>query len=241
MKTRHPQLIKLMVAVALVAALAPVMAAPVLACSEPIIEFYPQSGPVGTEVSVYYWSGQGHVAEYGIPGIWENSTIFGGIRVSHIRGEMPDGEFSFTVPDVPPGDYAFQVHDPYGHIALVIEGDGVSRFTVTEGPVIHNPSTIVGHTLERLNGKYSRVWGYDTADQTWKVYDSSKPAQRTNDLRVLERWQTIWIETTEDDVVLNWRGTLYFLGKGWNLITALGDTYGIGDVMTVSPGNEDNR
>ena len=240
MKTRYPKLIKMAMALALVAGLLTIMAAPVLACSEPIILFYPVSGPVGTEVTVYYWSGQGHVAEYGIPALWEDSTTFGGIRVSHPRGEMPDGEFSFTVPDVPPGDYVIQVHDCYGHIALVMEGDGISRFTVTEGPVIHNPSTVVGHTLAGIDGKYERVWGFNTTTQTWQVYDDSKSAQPFNDLQVLERWQTIWIKVMEDDVVLNWRGTLYFLNKGWNLITALGDTYGIGDVMTVSLGNEDN-
>ncbi len=237
MKTRYPQLIKLTVALALVAALAPVMATPAAACTGLLIEFYPPSGPVGTEVTITYWSGQGHVAEYGIPGVWPNSTTFGGIRVSHPVGLMTEGEFSFTVPAVPPGDYEIAIIDPYGWRSDTMEGPAI--FTVTGGPVTHNPSTLVGHTLERLNGKYTRVWGYDTATQTWKVYDSSKSAQRINDLQALERWQTIWIETTQDDVVLNWRGTLYFLGKGWNLITALGDTYGIGDVITVpSPGDD---
>lgn len=240
MKTRYAKLIMLAAGLALVAGLLPIMAAPALACSCGMMEFYPQSGPVGTEVAVYYWTGQGHTMEYGNPALNANSTTFGDIPVSHEWVPMQEGEFHFTVPDVPPGVYVIRVKDPYGWVAEVQEGDGIPRFTVTEGPVIHNPSTVVGHTLAGIDGKYERVWGFNTTTQTWQVYDVSKSAQPFNDLEVLDRWQTIWIKATEDDVVLNWRGTLYFLNKGWNLITSLGGTYGIGNVITVSPGNEDN-
>ncbi len=222
----------LTVALALVAGLAPITAAPALSCSEMRIEIYPPSGPGGSEVTVYYWSGQeGWEVYTRSGGVVANSTTFGGIPVSHPWGPMNQGAFSFDVPAVPPGDYEIVVRSPYAEKATAM-------FTVTEGPVRHNPSTIVGHTLERLNGKYERVWGFDAATQTWQVYDVSKSAQPINDLKALERGQTLWIKVTEDDVVLNWRGTLYFLNKGWNLITALGDTYGIGNVITVpSPGD----
>jgi len=228
MKRQYPKLIKLIMALALVAGLVSLVAAPAAACTTFEFEFYPPSGPPGTEVTIYYVSGVNEKWVDMHPAFEADSTIFGGIPVSHPWGPMHEGSFSIEVPAVPPGDYEVELRDAYAYRDTFI-------FTVTGGPVTHNPSTIVGHTLERLDGQYERVWGYDGATQSWQVYDSSKSAQRINDLQVLERMQTIWIDVTADDVVFNWRGTLYFLGKGWNLITALGDTYGIGAVITVPP------
>jgi len=247
MKTKYAKLIPLVVVLAVVAGLVSLMATPALACSNGDMEFYPTKGPVGTVVTVYYWSGQGHIGEWENPylydlqidneilwGLEPNSTTFGGIPLSHegIIDEM--GQFTFAVPNVPLGDYLITIKDHYGFSTDVVFSSGQhSIFTVTPGPVVRNPSTIVGHTLERLDGKYETVWGLDPASQTWKVYEVAKPAQPFNNLKALEKGQTIWIKVTEDDVVLNWHGTLYFLGKGWNLITGLGDTYGIGNVTTV--------
>lgn len=232
MKTKYPKLIKLTVALALVAGLFSLMAAPALGCSWLTIEIYPPSGPVGTEITIVYWGADTHAGEHGRRAVGENSVRFGDLTLDNPPQFDIEGIFTITVPDVPAGDYLIYVPE------WTIASHGEAIFTVTEGPVTHNPSTMVGHTLGRLDGRYERVWGYDSATQTWQVYDSSKPAQRINDLEMLDRWQTLWIKVTEDDVVLNWRGTLYFLGKGWNLISALGDTYGIGDVITVSsPGD----
>ena len=226
---------RLAVTLAMVAGLAIIFAPPAAACDAMKIEFYPPSGPVGTEVTIYYWTsvnfdvyeeaGNGEGSRAG--GVAANSTTFGGIPVSHPWGPMGQGSFTITVPLVPPGDYDIQVYDPEHYFVPTV------TFTVTPGPVRHNPSTIVGHTLESLDGKYERVWGWDVPTQSWQVYDSSHAAQGVNDLQVLQRFQKIWIKVTEDDVVLNWRGTIYFLNKGWNLISALGDTYAIGNVVTV--------
>jgi len=215
MKMKFPKPFKLVMALALAAGLVPIMAAPAQAGIQ--IEIFPISGPVGTEVYISYYNAYAHAWEWENPAVLPNSTTFGGLPTTHGIGRGIEGAFTIVVPDVPPGDYEIIVTDQN------LELRATAIFTVTEGPVVRNPSTIVGHTLERLNGKYERVWGYDTATQTWKVYDSSKSAQPINDLQALERGQTIWIETTEDDVILNWRGTIYFLKKGWNLIDSLGN------------------
>jgi len=247
MKTKYAKLIPLAVALALVAGLVPLMAAPALACSNGDMEFYPTKGPVGTVVTVYYWTGQGHTQEWSNAALYDwqpdnmtdwgltpNSTTFGGIPVAHEGIPMEMGEYTFAVPNVEPGDYLIEIKDIFGYSTDIVYSSGLhALFTVTPGPVVRNPSSIVGHTLERLDGKYETVWGLDPASQTWKVYEVAKPAQRFNNLEKLAMGQTIWIKVTEDDVVLNWHGTLYFLGKGWNLITGLGDTYGIGKVITV--------
>jgi len=227
MKSKYPKLIKLTVALVLVAGLVPLMAPPALACNYLTIEIYPPSGPVGTEITIVYWGADDHAGEHGRRAVGEDSVRFGDLTLENPPAFDREGIFVITAPDVAAGDYLIVVPE------WTRASQGEANFTVTGGPVTHNPSTMVGHTLERLNGQYERVWGYDPAIQTWQVYDSSKSAQRINDLEMLERWQTLWIKVTEDDVVLNWRGTLYFLGKGWNLISALGDTYGIGDVITV--------
>src|SRR3989304_4194710 len=136
MKTKYPKLIKLTVALALVVGLAPLMAPPAAACPTFRFEYSPPSGPPGPEVTIYYVSASNDVRidpwqEYH-PAFWADSTTVGGIRVSPPRGPMKEGQFSFIVPNLPPGDQEMVLTDafPFVHTAI---------FTVTAGPGNRHP------------------------------------------------------------------------------------------------------
>ena len=69
--------------------------------------------------------------------------------------------------------------------------------------------------LAGIAGKYDRVWGFDGATETWKLYDPALPA--ISDLTILKRGKGYWIYAKEA-VTLVYRGNSYPLWNGWNLI-----------------------
>ena len=66
-----------------------------------------------------------------------------------------------------------------------------------------------------------RVWGFDGATQTWKLYDPSVPS--ISDLRYLERGLGYWVKSTQESLVF-YQENQYPLYKGWNLIGWIGTT-----------------
>jgi hypothetical protein len=74
----------------------------------------------------------------------------------------------------------------------------------------------VEQALESIAGKYTRVWGFDSAAQAWKLYDPNVPAF-VNDLKVLRKSQGYWIGMKEN-AALAYKGFTWELFEGWNLI-----------------------
>ena len=73
--------------------------------------------------------------------------------------------------------------------------------------------------LQSIAGKYTIVWGFDSATQTWKKYDPAAPA--VSDLSKLEQGKGYWIFATED-ATLAWGSYMYRLAAGWNLFGWMG-------------------
>ena len=163
MKGRYSKLFKLAVALALVAGLVPLLAAPAQACIIATID--PVGGPPGTEVVVSYGNTYRHAWEWGNPAIKANSTTFGGIQLQHDMGRMQADTFVFTVPNVPPGDY--DVH--------IIEATQASwadiTFTVTTGEVIPNP--FIDVHINPADAKHDESAPYDpgTAPLPWDAWN----------------------------------------------------------------------
>ena len=216
MKGTYSRPLKLVMALALAVGLVPIMATPAQACIA--VDIYPSSGPVGTEVTIFYFNAHGHAGELelgpGNAGVCADSVTFGGIPLTHKEGLYKEGAFTITVPDVPPGDYLINV--PNG----IRTSSDFETFTVTEGPVKRNPHWgVVGHILAPIDGKYEEVWGFDPATRTWQVYDPARGA--ISDLMALVTGHGYWIKARED-VALLWGTNYYLLRKGWNFIIWLG-------------------
>ena len=217
MKGTYLKPLKLVVALALAAGLVPIMATPAQACIS--IDIYPSSGPVGTEVTIFYDNAHSNAGNFqdlgeGAWGVPPNSTTFGGLPTTHRGGVWISGEFTITVPDVPPGDYDIRVINGLRSFA------DFETFTVTEGPVKRNPHWgVVGYILTPIDGKYEEVWGFDPATQTWQVYNPASAA--SSDLMALVTGHGYWIKARED-VALLWGTNYYLLRKGWNFIIWLG-------------------
>jgi hypothetical protein len=73
--------------------------------------------------------------------------------------------------------------------------------------------------VQNIADKLVRMWGFDAATQTWKLYDPAAP--EVSDLASLERGKGYWIKVTEDCTLI-YAGYSYSLKKGWNLIGWLG-------------------
>ncbi len=213
MKGKYSKPFKLVMALALAAGLVPIMATPAQACIA--IDIYPSSGPVGTEVTIFYFNAHGHAGEFGAPpGVSADTITFEGIPLTHREGLYREGTFTFTVPDVLPGDYVINV--PNG----IRTSFDFETFTVTEGPVKRNPHwNVVGHILTPIDGKYEEVWGFDPATQTWQVYDPASAV--ISDLMAPVTGHGYWIKARED-VTLLWGTNYYLLRKGWNFFIWLG-------------------
>ena len=69
--------------------------------------------------------------------------------------------------------------------------------------------------LAGIAGKYTRVWGFNSATQTWKLFDPAVPA--ISDLTALVRGQGYWLKVTEASTLI-YKGNSYTLSVGWNLI-----------------------
>ncbi|MBU2008891.1 MAG: hypothetical protein KJ624_03425 [Chloroflexi bacterium] len=216
MKGRYSKPFKLVMALALVVGLVPIMATPAQACIA--IDIYPSSGPVGTEVTIFYFNAHQHAGEVELgplnAGVRPNSVTFGGFPTTHKVGTYKEGEFTIVVPDVPPEDYLVNVPNGIGTT------HDFETFTVTEGPVKRNPHWgVVGHILAPIDGKYEEVWGFDPATQTWELYDPAYAA--ISDLMALVTGHGYWIKAREDVTIL-WGTNYYLLRKGWNFIIWLG-------------------
>ena len=74
----------------------------------------------------------------------------------------------------------------------------------------------VEEALASIVGKYTRVWGFEAATQTWKLYDPAAPAF-VCDLKVLRKSQGYWIGMKEN-ATLTYKGFTWELFEGWNLI-----------------------
>jgi hypothetical protein len=86
---------------------------------------------------------------------------------------------------------------------------GSVAFTITTAVITP------GVALAGIAGQYSRVWGFDSSTQTWKLYDPATPA--ISDLTVMTRGQGYWIKATQA-CTLVYGANQYTLVMGWNLI-----------------------
>jgi hypothetical protein len=77
----------------------------------------------------------------------------------------------------------------------------------------------VTNGLNSIAGKYTKVWTFDAATQSWKLYDTAAPA--VSDLSSLTKGQGYWMEVSEACTLL-YGGNTYSLVAGWNLIGWLG-------------------
>ena len=77
----------------------------------------------------------------------------------------------------------------------------------------------VATALKSIEAKYEKVWGFDAATQSWKVYDPAAP--EVSDLASLEQGKGYWIKVSEDCTLI-YGGNTYNLKAGWNLIGWLG-------------------
>jgi len=163
MKGRYSKPFKLVMALALVAGLVPLLAAPAQACI--IASIDPVGGPPGTEVVVAYGNTYLHAWAWGNPAVKANSTTFGDIQLQHDMGREQADTFVFTVPNVPPGDY--NVH--------IIEATQASwediTFTVTTGEVIPNP--FIDVHINPADAKHDALVPYDPggAPLPWDMWN----------------------------------------------------------------------
>ena len=88
-------------------------------------------------------------------------------------------------------------------------------FTVLAGTV----TVAVDDGLSSIVGKYTKVWGFAAATQSWQLYDVD--AASVSDLTSLTRGQGYWLEVSEDCTIV-YGGNTYALLTGWNLIGWLG-------------------
>jgi len=140
MRRKYGRVFRAAMALALVAWLVPIMAAPAQACMA--IQIFPTNGRVGTVICITYQNAYGHAGEWGNPAITKNTTTFESLTPSltprltltHLSNDtamFPEGYFFVVVPDVPPGKYELTAYD----LSAVMVPNAKATFTVMEGPV----------------------------------------------------------------------------------------------------------
>ena len=168
----------------------------------PSISLSPTSGPAGTVVTV---TGTGFPAYSTL-----SSLTIGTANVTPIPSVITDALGNFTATFVVPaiGTGVATVTATVGTAA-----PQTANFTITAAAVS------VSTGLKSIEGKYTKVWGFDATTQSWKLYDVSAP--EVSDLASLEQGKGYWIQVTEDCTLI-YGGHTYDLKAGWNLIGWLG-------------------
>ena len=133
------------------------------------------------------------------------ALTIGGINAVPLPAPATDGNGNVTanvlVPPLPAGPAV---------VAITVSGvTGSVAFTI--GTAAITP----GVALAGIAGSYTRVWGYDAANKTYRLYDPNVPA--ISDLTVLVKGQGYWILCTQA-VTLVYGANQYVLVTGWNLI-----------------------
>ena len=163
----------------------------------------PTSGGAGTSVTL---TGTGFT-----PYTTFNSVSIdavGAATVALIPSVIVGADGAFTATFVWPGLAAGAHQVRIGAAALP-----VVTYTQTAG------SVAVSAGFNSIVGKYSVVWTFDGATQSWKLYDVNAPA--VSDLSTLARGQGYWMQCTEAATMV-YGGNVYNLVAGWNLIGWLG-------------------
>jgi len=160
----------------------------------------PTSGAVGTQVTI---TGTGFMPLTGIDSIQMN-----GINVVPAGTVLTDasGGFSatFTVPGFDTGGYAVNatMGSETASTSFLINAGGAAATTVASG-------------FASIDGKYTKIWTFDGATQTWQVFDTAEGAP--DDFTTLTSGQGYFVEVTED-CTLTYGAHTYNLSAGWNSI-----------------------
>ena len=166
----------------------------------PTITASPTTGLAGSEV-VVTMKGLGAYATY------VGVRIDGATNINFAQSAITDanGNLSakFIWPGLAAGAHTFVVTDGVTPLTQV------ANFTQQAGAV-----TITGG-LNSVAGKYTKVWTFDGATQSWKLYDTAAPS--VSDLSTLVAGQGYWMEATENATIV-YGGNTYTLYAGWNLI-----------------------
>ena len=117
------------------------------------------------------------------------------------------------------GSFTAQFIVPSSGVGTATVSATVAGVTKTADFSVKAPEVTVETVLQGISGKFTIVWGFDSATQTWKKYDPNAPA--VSDLTKLEKGKGYWIYATEDTTLVYGSG-IYNLKAGWNLIGWLG-------------------
>lgn len=169
------------------------------------ISVSPDSGLAGDTITV---TGTGFPA-YGTLTTLQFDSPTGPI-VTPVPSVVADRFGNFTATVVVPGLSA-------GQHTLTATCGGVTAPAVSFTVLTEALSVTTG--LKSIEGKYVKVWGWDAATQSWKLYDPAAP--EVSDLASLEQGKGYWIQVSEDCTLI-YGGHTYSLKAGWNLIGWLG-------------------
>jgi len=162
----------------------------------PTITCTPTTGLAGTEV-VVTMKGLGAYATY------NSVTIDAATVINFSQSVVTDANGNLSAKFIWPG------LAPGAHTFIVTGTTPVATFTQQAGAV-----TVTGG-LNSIAGKYTKVWTWDGATQTWQLYDTAAPA--VSDLSSLQAGQGYWIQATEAGTIV-YGGNTYPIYVGWTLI-----------------------
>jgi hypothetical protein len=171
-----------------------------LKISQGKITLDPESGPIGTVVTV---SGVGFPPQQGITSLTMNNIpVILGLSVL----TDPSGAFEtqFTVPGFEASGYP---------VTATISGETASAaFQVTPGgETLTTPAT----AFSTISDCIVIAWTFDAGTQGWQKYDPTPGA--TSDMTSMVALQGYWIQVAED-CTLTYANNTWNLKAGWNLI-----------------------
>jgi len=145
----------------------------------------------------------------GFPGFGQLVLNFDAANISPIPTVFADGLGNITA--------TFMVPSSAGgaHLITATVG-GIAATTLYTNS---GTSPTVASGFNSIAGKYSIVWTFDAATQSWKLYDTAAGA--TSTLTNLTRGQGFWVQVSADCTIV-YGGNSYPLKAGWNLIGWLG-------------------